>query len=785
MKKITTLFTTLVLTTAIFLSNHTKAQSSCTWAKKAGNSLEDLATSVATDASGNVYTVGEFFSQTMVIGTTTLHNQAYINGEAEMFVAKFDACGKFKWAKQAGGNDLVRAKSVATDASGNVVVAGYFRADTLHFGTSSIKLINTSSTDAFVAKYDSTGNVIWATQGKGNAQDQIYSVATDLFGNVYIAGGFASTALTIGTFTLNNFDNNSNDDAFIAKLDGNGSVQWVKGGIGDYQDEAFGVSTDASGNVYACGTFGSSSITFGAYNAPLSASDLHDIFVVKYNSNGVEQWLRKAGGNEDDNEAMSIATDAGGNSYITGYIGTSHYSGTPISFGTFNLSNASYWPTTFITKYDASGTEQWAHGSGSDAYTRGNLGNNIKLDNTGNPYLIGSFSSDSLNLGPVTLYNNALAIGGGDTILDVFVAKYKANGSLSWARSAGGAGNDFGLGIATDANNDVYICGEYQSTSITFADTTLNAVNTNGDAFITNKISISPITPQICLVSDDSIIGSNQYNVVYWDKTPYTTATKFIIYREVTSGIYKKIGAQPYSALSLFVDTARSIGSGLANGDPNVTTYRYKLQILDTSGTYSFMSPYHNTIYIQNNAGTFTWNLYTVGNPTVTPVSNYYLMRDNTNTGNWLQIGATTGTGTVLNDPNYANYQATANWRIDADGFNCNPTLRLANGANSTMASKVASHSNQNNNRQAGIKQVLNSSNVSVYPNPNKGSFTIETPSTEKQTLQIFDVNGNIVFTQTINGNTSIDVNNLADGVYNVNIIGNGSMVNKRLVIVK
>ena len=101
------------------------------------------------------------------------------------------------------------------------------------------------------------------------------------------------------------------------------------------------------------------------------------------------------------------------------------------------------------------------------------------------------------------------------------------------------------------------------------------------------------------------------------------------------------------------------------------------------------------------------------------------------------------------------------------------------------MASKVASHSNQNNNRQAGIAQILTNNNVSIYPNPNKGSFTIETPSTEKQTLQIFDVNGKLVFTQTITGNTSIDAANLAGGVYNVNIIGNGSMVNKRLVIVK
>ena len=112
-------------------------------------------------------------------------------------------------------------------------------------------------------------------------------------------------------------------------------------------------------------------------------------------------------------------------------------------------------------------------------------------------------------------------------------------------------------------------------------------------------------------------------------------------------------------------------------------------------------------------------------------------------------------------------------------------TFRLANNNNNTDAARVRSHSNQNNNRQAGIKQLVNASQVNIYPNPNKGSFTIETTATEKQTVQVFDVNGKLVFSQTIHGNTSIDAGTLADGVYNVNIMGNEGVVNKRLVVVK
>jgi hypothetical protein len=78
----------------------------------------------------------------------------------------------------------------------------------------------------------------------------------------------------------------------------------------------------------------------------------------------------------------------------------------------------------------------------------------------------------------------------------------------------------------------------------------------------------------------------------------------------------------------------------------------------------------------------------------------------------------------------------------------------------------------------------LANSLTSVYPNPSKGSFVIETSSTEKQTMQLFDVNGKLVLTQTVIGKTNIDVSNLAEGVYNLSLINSEwFVVNKRVVI--
>jgi uncharacterized repeat protein (TIGR01451 family) len=86
----------------------------------------------------------------------------------------------------------------------------------------------------------------------------------------------------------------------------------------------------------------------------------------------------------------------------------------------------------------------------------------------------------------------------------------------------------------------------------------------------------------------------------------------------------------------------------------------------------------------------------------------------------------------------------------------------------------------------SGINQVVSSNNqVRVYPNPSNGSFVIELNSTTKQTVQVYDINGKLVLSQTINGKTSIDASSLNEGVYNISLQSNEGVVNKRLVIVR
>ncbi len=84
-----------------------------------------------------------------------------------------------------------------------------------------------------------------------------------------------------------------------------------------------------------------------------------------------------------------------------------------------------------------------------------------------------------------------------------------------------------------------------------------------------------------------------------------------------------------------------------------------------------------------------------------------------------------------------------------------------------------------------GIEQYSNTERVTIAPNPNNGSFIIEPNSTTKQTLQVYDVNGTFVLSQTLNGKTNIDATSLNEGIYNISLISNEGIVNKRLVIVR
>lgn len=298
-------------------------------------------------------------------------------------------------------------------------------------------------------------------------------------------------------------------------------------------------------------------------------------------------------------------------------------------------------------------------------------------------------------------------------------------------------------------------------------------------ATASTTISQTTPTPAICMVTVDELSVNN---IVYWDKTPYMNVDSFIVYREVSTSLYKKIGAVDYNSLSEFVDSTRNVGP--ANGDPNVGAYRYKLQILDLCGDSSALSPYHNTIYIAgpDNNGTFNWGLpYAIegGDPNI---ANYNLICQYQGTP-WFSVGAVSGTQSSVTDATFLtnSNQPLVEWRVKTDWTtSCDPTRASINTSRSNIK-----HPGVITNVSAETFNL----GINLYPNPAKDNLTVELSFlTKNAQLRIINVLGQTVFSEIVIASTGkttkqINTSNLSKGIYSVVIESNSTKVIKKLVV--
>ncbi len=454
------------------------------WAKSAGGTSYEESNFIAKDNFGNVYITGYFFSTSITFGSFTLTNQGVGgNNNGDIFLVKYDANGNVVWAKGAGGTGNDGASYAATDSTGNVYITGIYKSYNLILGTDTLTNDTTIGTaKMFIAKYDSTGNVIWAKSPTGLSYCHGTAVITDTIGNVYVSGTFMSPSVTFDSTTLINIDGSGNSlDMFLVKYNANnGTIVWAKsaGGIGN--DFGYCASVDATGNVYLNGYFTSSSMTIGSTTLTNANTDgSADIFLTKYNSTGNVVWAKSAGGTATE-WGYSVITDVSGNIYITGY-----FASPTLQFGTFTLTNAGGLDL-YITKYSPSGNLLWAKNAGG---IKDEWGNCVMTDGSGNVYLAGWFKSSSITFGS-TILN--ITDSTANYCADILVVKYDASGNVLWAKNVGGGGFDAADAVVPDVNGNVYLTGLFESPSISFGSSVItNNTPGQGDVFVAKLGSLT------------------------------------------------------------------------------------------------------------------------------------------------------------------------------------------------------------------------------------------------------------------------------------------------------
>lgn len=293
------------------------------WATYFGGNGNDATYGLVLDADGNIYMAGETSSATGLDATGGF--QATIGGQSDAFLAKFSPSGQRIWATYYGGSEVDQARGVTVDSQGNVYITGITKSPTgIATGAGhSITLIGTGY-DAFLAKFNSSGQRLWGTYYGGSGNDQAFCVAVDAASNVYIGGlaesttGISTAGSHQATFAGGNATAGSPVDGFLAAFSADGERLWGTYYGGTDNEVVRGLAVDAFGVYIGGNTRSTSGISSGAsYQPTLGRADFTDGFLAKFNASGIRQWGTYYGGTDSD-YITGVFADGEGKIYVGG-----------------------------------------------------------------------------------------------------------------------------------------------------------------------------------------------------------------------------------------------------------------------------------------------------------------------------------------------------------------------------------------------------------------------------------------------------------------------------------
>lgn len=469
----TKLFFSLLL--IIVFCNQNFSQSTLQWSTYYGGTDNDGGASVTTDVLGNIYLVGTSAS---ISGIASGGFKDTITGSYDAFLVKFDEAGNRLWSTYYGGNMSDHGISVVTDASGDVYMAGQTTSTSGIDSNGVQNIYGGGLFDAFLVKFDSNGNRIWATYYGGTGDDQATGLAIDSLGNVYMSGNTTSTTGIASGGFQNALGSIGYEDAFIVKFDSSGNRIWATYYGGTQSEEAWGIATDIFGNVFISGnTMSSSGIASGGFQNSYGGSE--DAYLVKFDSTGNRIWATYYGGASVE-VGYKIVTDALGNIYMAGW--TDNASG--IASGGFqNTMNG--FSDAILIKFNAVGNRVWATYYGGAGLEYGSA---LGIDAAGYVYLAGYTDSPSAvaSSGFQNTYSDST---------DAFLVTFTPSGNRLCASYFGGISYDDCSSIFIDALGNVYITGTTTSSTTISASGFQNTYGGgNGDAYLAQIVTCSPLS---------------------------------------------------------------------------------------------------------------------------------------------------------------------------------------------------------------------------------------------------------------------------------------------------
>ena len=560
-----------------------------------------------------------------------------------------------------GGNGDNAAYAIAVDNAGNAYLAGY--TDATNFPTTNAisynnhtytnvsgvfdRVVKLYPSDAFVAELDASGsNLVYSTYLGGSSSEAAYGIAVDSLGHAFVTGFTFSTNFPTTTNALikqlqctNTFYFNCN--AFVSEIASNGGALLYSSYLGGTNyDVGKSIAVDANGYVYVAGFTGSTNFptlnavvqqtvwtnVMGAnqtvitnyldgyrLNNATNKPFRFDAFVTKFASTGTNLTLVYStllGGTNND-AATHIAVDNSGNAYVTGWTVSTNFPntvGTSLpglhSFVATNTSLGIPATNVFLTKItNAIGTTNvgiaWSAvfgGRGRD------IGQGVALDPAGNDVFV-TGSASSTNFPAYNVPGLMSATNSGKC--DAFVIGFTNDGSaVLYSGYLGGKDNDFGYGIAVDANDNAYVVGQTLSTNFPSFNGALFTRNGTNDAFLT-QIILNPAPPTITTYPADQVVSVG--SSVEFSISGAVTGPEPYFYQ------WQKIQTNLEGQTNLVNGTNLLSGASvITSGATNDTLYLSNVQTNNNGFYYVVVTNYGGTV-------TSVWALLTVTNipPTV------------------------------------------------------------------------------------------------------------------------------------------------------------------------
>ena len=483
----------------------------------------DYTKALAPDGSGGIWITG-LTSSTNFPVTDDAH-QGSAGDWDDAFVSRFSSDGTLLYSTYLGGSESDYANALAPDGSDGVWITGLTRSSNFPVTDDACQGSYTPSpdpwtfgrtSDVFVSRFSSTGDLIYSTYLGGTWSEEAFSIETDNTGGVWIVGNVINGGFPVTTNAYQSTFGGGHSDAFIAHFSSTGHLLYSTY-LGGNQiettatmDRTVPLLSDGSGGVWVAGMTASADfpVTDDAHQGSYGGGD-YDAFVSRFSSAGALLYSTYLGGSGLE-YYPALAPDGSGGVWFAGHTRSKNF---PVTDDA-HQGNAGYYGDAFVSRFSSAGALLYSTYLGGSDWEYCHA---LAADGSGGIWITGLTSSTNF---PLTDDANQGSYGGAE---DAFVSRISYDGALLYSTYLGGSDRDSVKALAPDGSGGVWVAGSAQSYNFPVTPDAYQGSYGGGnyDAFI-SRFSVSGISPTLTTLNPTSITaGSDAF-------TLQITGTNFI-----------------------------------------------------------------------------------------------------------------------------------------------------------------------------------------------------------------------------------------------------------------